>query len=201
MENSNNNNNMTIEEKINFMLNLKSGVTMNVVTETIPTMNKKGNDYIGRVIKRTEYKGVFSGCEYMHRLEKEAARMGIDISDYKPRESYYRPYQDGNLNLLVLKSNNERLYGYFGYEPKNPYFSMSVTYYVDGRPAKMEEFDQFSQFFPKKEECKKQADAGLSGRHQRPVFTTMLENIISIRYGETFAQLNPSKVGVMVAAH
>jgi len=174
---------MTIKEFIEN--NVAKGSKTTVLAVTEPKMNKRGNDYYGRVKKYTVYNGVTLGAKYESKVEGAMERSGSTESNFVVGALKGTHY----LNDFFNESDREegKLYlklQWTAKEKSDGDFSTKSVFYVDGREATEEEIKVFTTFMPKPRVASTQLESGVSLENAVSYRNIKVENIVAVKYGE-----------------
>lgn len=126
-------------QKITEIIDNNNVVYIELCTE--PTMNKRGNPYIGRVKKHTAYLGVQFGKSYTEEVNDRLVEEG-KAADFKAQKSpytYVNKYFDCKGDQLYLR--------YLIAKDAKP---CKTIYEVDDRPATESEVEEIRSFYSKK---------------------------------------------------
>lgn len=161
--------------------NIFSGITAGtkgIVVEMIaePKMNKRGNPFIGRVLKRTTFVHPYLGCNYGSMVNRQGERQGIDDT-FKADSIKWAT----NLNAYFIEHNGT----------KDMYLKVGVchdtiiksSYILDGRVATAEEVEQIQSFMPSATDSQKQLAYGIEAEKQVKWRTINMAHIVSVRQG------------------
>lgn len=133
---------------LSFIDEVKGGVMGNtLVTATIPTMNKRGNPFIGRVIKLTYTANVAEKCDYETMVNSRLSKEG-KLADFISKAPSGRIWVKGKENILLegVKNPDQKYLRVLWYK----HTTTSVCYLVDGRKATPEEVEELKKFMPQK---------------------------------------------------
>lgn len=150
------------------------GITIEMVAE--PKMNKRGNPFIGRVLKRTTFIHPYLGCNYGSMVTREGQRQGIDDS-FNPDTIKWA----NNINAYFIEHKTSGDY-YLKVGVKSDTIVKSY-YLVDGREATAEEVEQIQSFMPPASDSQKQLAYGIEPEKQIKWRTINMEHIVSVRQG------------------
>lgn len=150
-----------------------------VETQTIPTMNKTGNPFVGRVVKRTRYANIAIGYDYENTVNARLLREGKPAT-FRSQTPKGMHWAEGLKSLFLQADKNAdqyylRLTFMANTKPTSDYL-------VDGREATPEEVKEFSAFFPEK--TSNASHQGLSEEHEVRVVNPKIENIVRIYQSE-----------------
>jgi hypothetical protein len=163
--------NMDKMHQITDIIDNNNVVDLEIVTE--PTMNKRGNPYIGRVKRHTAYLGVDFGKSYTEEVNRRRAEEG-KTADFKAKKSLYE-----EVNAYFVRHGSQL---YLRYMLKADAKPCDPIYEVDGRPATKQEVKEIESFYPKKNTSNNQ---GLEKGNEVVFRVTKIENIVALG-GETW---------------
>ena len=166
---------------INAISEMKKGVFgVQVVTFTEPRMRKTNNPYLGRVRKVANYTHIALGTDYKRTIESRMERLGIEGGYEVEKAKGMHRYND-----FFMQSDKDENQFYLNIISDRSEGSHCEKYYmVDGRMATKEEEMEIESFCEKSGSCKKQNDAGLSGREEVKIIRPKLQNVIKIVLGD-----------------
>lgn len=171
-----------VQSIVDFLNGLKKGVFgITLVAQTEPKMNKRGNQYFGRVTKVTRLTNVAIGYSYENTINNRLERAGIEGIDFQTEAPKGRHWVEGYENILLQSNKNSEQYYLRTTMRANT--KAVVEYLVDNRPATEQEINEFKVFFPKQSSSLKQAEAGLEDSEQVVVRDYKLESIQSLTLG------------------
>lgn len=150
-----------------------------VITATEPRMNKRGNPYIGRVVKITRYTNVAVGVSYTRTIEARASRLGINES-YDTAPNKCGGYIDPKMPYCRQHPTTGQTYFEFLFRRNTKPIPMWL---IDGRKATLEEIASIESFLPKSTTPTKQIDFGLSEDDVVVIRQPKCDNILSINFG------------------
>lgn len=159
--------------------NTKKGIFgVEVITTTIPTMNKKGNSYFGRVTKTTIYRNAVLGVSYEeavnNRVEKVSGERNF-VAAAPSGKKWYNPFF-----YVSLKDENV-FYLRIGMR-KNT--TTESTYFVDGNIATPEQVEEIKGWLTNKSfTSQKQAGFGLTDENQYHFVSPLFDNVRRISVG------------------
>lgn len=153
-----------------------------VVLSTEPTMNKRGNPYLGRVRKVTYYNDVMIGCEYANVVTNRAERSSGVTEKYDPQASKCGAWIDDNYKYCRQKPNTKQCYFQFIFRLNtNP----KPIWFVDNRIATSEEIEVIKSFLSGgNKSYNKQHDYGIIDGEEVDIRCPKVENVMEIRFSE-----------------
>ena len=140
---------------INAIASQKGHTFVSVVYENDVRMNKRHNPYYGRVTKRVSATMSFN-YSYENAVNNRVEDGVVFVAESLPWGRWQIPNK-------VIKHNDElyiRLYDINGRKA-------NIEYFVDGKPATMEQYREFASFLPKsKVVSEKQSEHGIEEERQ-----------------------------------
>ena len=166
---------------INAISEMKRGVFgVQVVTFTEPRMRKTNNPFLGRVRKVANYTHIALGTDYKRTIESRMEKLGIEGEYNVEKAKGMHRYND-----FFMQSDKDENQFYLNIIFDRSMESHVESYYmIDGRLANEEEVEGIKGFLYEQGDCKKQNDAGLSGREEVKIIRPKLQNVIKIVLGE-----------------
>jgi len=170
---------MTLEEVVKSIKRNTFGVEMDIVT--VPTMNKRGNKFYGRVTKASHYHNIAIGRGYSSTIERRAKELGIDVES-KPYEEDKPTGRSWSDYPYFLTKDTDPTVTYLRIA-SNGNSKVTSTYFVDGREATPEEEAEIKTFLRSHSVCKKQLEYGLTPEEVVEVKDITVTNIVRIWQG------------------
>ena len=127
---------MTRPQLIEEMMKIEKSTFVNVVTVTVPAMNKKNNPYFGLITKKTK-RNYLMGNDYETRVQNNEKKEGL--------EGFFQT-QQSNVGVHVSKCVlfNEKLNThYLQLEPFEEIKPTDVEFYFEGNPIDKRLFQDF----------------------------------------------------------
>ena len=152
------------------------GITIEMIAE--PKMNKRGNPFIGRVLKHTTFISPYLGCNYGSMVTREGQRQGVNDT-FNPDTIKWA----NNVNAYFIEHKTSG--DYYLKVGLKPDTIVKSSYLVDGREATAEEVEQIQSFMPAPSDSKKQSEYGIEAERQVKWRTINMENVVSVRQGTT----------------
>lgn len=153
------------------------GVTL--VTETEPKMNKRGNPFYGRVVKRTRSVNVALGRDYEKRVNKDLADKGL-APTFKSAKPSGRHIYDKTMFFEQSDTDADKFYLRVMYNRNSKSY---VTYLIDGRDATPQELKELEEWLPKSAPSAKQSACGLDEGEQEIFRAYLTTSIVEIAQG------------------
>lgn len=167
-----------IQNLVSEMVN-RTQFGLQVVTSTIPTMNKTGNPYYGRVKKVSLISGATFAI-YANKVNGKLDRKGISVDFTADRHPYAQSMR-GALEHIVYENKKNPAQKYLKLCGILASMDFDNTYLIDGRIATDEEVADIRNKWEKKSHSSaKQSACGLEGDEQVYFALPKLENVVFI---------------------
>ena len=174
---------------INFIGAINKGTFgTTLATLTIPTMNKKGNPFYGRVQKATLYENIALGYGYENTINNRLAREGKE-SNFDSRKPFGRSWVKGFENLLLCSDKNPTQYYLRTTRLPNTY--IKEVYFIDGRGATPSELADLQTWLKTPNTPTNQ---GLNDGNEVIVRDYKVDGIIAIKQGDKVFNTMPFEI-------
>lgn len=151
-----------------------------IVTETIPTMRKTNNPYMGRVTKVSTYTNVALGRDYETAVNNVAERTNVnDTHTFVASAPKGQLWSDYPYFLQSIKDAEQ----FYLRMTMNKNTKITATYYVDNRVATSAEVAEIQNFLQSHGTSQKQKDYGIKDEDVVIPISVKVENIVSVSQG------------------
>lgn len=148
-------------ELVKMMANIKGATICTIDAVTEPKMNKRGNPYIGRVLKLTRVQLQF-GYDYERAVNNRLKAQGLE-PNFKAES---RSWGEWIIPNKVAYHKGEFYFRFYTMENENSV--CEVYYLIDGRLATKSEVEELKAFMPRESESNTQSGAGLTEHQVKP---------------------------------
>lgn len=151
-----------------------------IVVETIPTMRKTNNPFLGRVSKVSTYTNVALGRDYENAVNNVGERTDANTTrTFKADAPKGQTWSDYPYFLQSIKDSEQ----FYLRMTMNKNTKIDSVFYLDGRLATDTEVADIKFFISSSNGSAKQADYGIKEEDFVRPISVKVENIISVQQG------------------